>query len=62
MYFVERDGTEAKLRELVPDDVGRIKNWPRNFFGDALGETRLQAELAIKRIKELRAQIGNLSD
>ena len=61
MYFVERDGKQAKLRELIADEVGRIKNWPPNFFGDALGETRLQTELAIKYIKELRAQDGNIS-
>ncbi len=51
MYFVERESKEAKLRELVPDDVGRIKNWPDNFFGDALGETREQARLMFERYK-----------
>lgn len=61
MYFVEREGNVANLRELVPDEAGRIKNWPPSFFGDALGETRLQSELAIKRIKELRVQNGNVS-
>ena len=62
MYFVEREGKEAKLRELVPDAVGRIKHWPPKFFGDTLGETRIQAELAIKRIKEERAKNGGLPD
>lgn len=60
MYFVERDRNRAKLRELIPDEVGRIKNWPPNFFGDALGESRLQAELAIKYIKKMREQNVNI--
>ncbi len=60
-YFVERDGKQAKLVPLEIDEMGRISNWPPQFFGDALGETREQAELAIKRAKELRAQDGNVS-
>ncbi|TYC54194.1 DUF3696 domain-containing protein [Zoogloea oleivorans] len=49
MYFVERDGKTAKLRELELDDFGRVKNWPVGFFGDALGETREQARLMFER-------------
>lgn len=60
MYFVERDGKQAKLRMLDLDDVGRIRNWPPMFFGDTLGETREQTELAIKRAKALRAADGNV--
>jgi energy-coupling factor transporter ATP-binding protein EcfA2 len=60
MYFVERDGKQAKLRMLDLDDVGRIRNWPPMFFGDTLGETREQAGLAIKRAKALRAADGNV--
>ena len=62
MYFVEREGTQAKLRPLNVDETGRIKNWPPLFFGDSLGETREQTELAIKRAKALRAADGNVSD
>lgn len=49
MYFVEREGKAAKLRELALDDYGRVKNWPDGFFGDALGETREQARLMFER-------------
>lgn len=49
MYFVERDGNAAKLRELKLDEYGRVKNWPDGFFGDALGETREQARLMFER-------------
>lgn len=62
MYFVERDGKSAKLRPLDVDVVGRIKNWPQSFFGDALGETRTQSELAILHAKKLREQAGRVSD
>lgn len=62
MYFVERDGKAARLRTLEMDDFGRVKNWPEGFFGDALGETREQTALAIKRANELRAQDGKVPD
>ncbi len=44
MYFVERDGKQAKLRELIPNKFGAIANWPDRFFGDAIGEAREQAK------------------
>ena len=62
MYFVEREGKNAKLRALEVDVVGRIKNWPQNFFGDTLGETRMQTELAIRLAKDLRAKESHVPD
>lgn len=44
MYFVEREKTQAKLRELIPNKFGGIINWPDKFFGDAIGEAREQAK------------------
>jgi energy-coupling factor transporter ATP-binding protein EcfA2 len=49
MYFVEREGKEAKLRKLIPNEFGGITNWPDKFFGDAIGETREQAKARIER-------------
>lgn len=54
MYFVERDGGDAHLRELELDKFGRVLNWPEGFFGDALGETREQARLMFERQKECK--------
>lgn len=54
MYFVERAKESAKLRPLEVDDFGRLLNWPDGFFGDALGETRKQARLAIKRMQQIQ--------
>lgn len=62
MYFVEREGQAARLRELKLDDLGRVANWPDKFFGDSLGETREQTALAIQRAKELRAKGDHGSD
>lgn len=62
MYFVDREITGAKLIPLEADKFGRIKNWPDNFFGDTLGETRMQSELMIKRIKEERENARLLSN
>ncbi len=61
MYFVEREGKAANMRVLELDDFGRVKNWPEGFFGDALGETREQTALVIKRAKELRSRDSNVS-
>lgn len=55
MYFVEREGKAARLRELDIDDYGRVINWPPEFFGDALGETREQARLMFARQQERKA-------
>ena len=55
MYFVEREGSVARLRSLELDDFGRVKNWPEGFFGDALGETREQARLMFSRQQESQA-------
>ncbi|MCB1657376.1 MAG: DUF3696 domain-containing protein [Pseudomonadales bacterium] len=54
MYFVEREGADAKLCKLDVDGYGRVKNWPHKFFGDALGETKEQARLMFERQKQER--------
>lgn len=43
MYFVERNGADAKLLRLEANEYGTINNWPPKFFGDAMGEAREQA-------------------
>lgn len=56
LYFVERQGADAVLKNLELDPYGRVKEWPVNFFGDALGETREQARLMFERQKKDRQQ------
>ena len=54
MYFVERQGADAVLKNLELDEYGRVTQWPDKFFGDALGETREQARLMFERQKRAR--------
>ena len=54
MYFVEREGKQANMRHLTIDEMGRIANWPPQFFGDSLGETREQARLMFERQQQAR--------
>jgi len=54
MYFVERQGADAILKNLELDEFGRVTQWPDKFFGDALGETREQARLMFERQKRAR--------
>lgn len=49
MYFVERNQEAAHLRILDIDKFGRVHNWPEHFFGNALGETREQAQNYFER-------------
>lgn len=52
LYFVERNKSDARLRRLDLDIYGRVQNWPDEFFGDAMGETREQARLMFERLKK----------
>ncbi|MGF6730830.1 energy-coupling factor transporter ATP-binding protein EcfA2 [Paraburkholderia youngii] len=52
MYFVEREGTTAKLQQLEVDQFGTIRPWPEYFFGDSAGEAREQAKARAKRMRE----------
>jgi hypothetical protein len=51
-YFVERMDRESRLQPLELDIYGRIKNWPKMFFGDSLGETKAQTDLMLAKLKE----------
>jgi predicted ATPase len=49
MYFVEREGTKAKINALKLDDYGEISNWPENFFGDEMGDIAARTMAAMQR-------------
>ncbi len=49
IYFVERDGTKAKIDTLQLDEYGEISNWPENFFGDEMGDIAARTMAAMKR-------------
>ena len=49
LYFVQKkEGDDStSLQRLEVDEYGRIKNWPENFFGDAIGEVERQTRRMI---------------
>jgi predicted ATPase len=50
LYFsqMERDGASS-LTELELDTFGNIRNWPKNFFGDEMGDLVAMTDAAMKR-------------
>lgn len=55
LYFIDRsESGVAELQRLQLDDYGRVANWPRQFFGDAVGETERQTRKMIERLAAKR--------
>ncbi|TAD87340.1 MAG: DUF3696 domain-containing protein [Alphaproteobacteria bacterium] len=56
LYFVDMIDGRSQLVKLDLDEFGSIRNWPKDFMGDAFGETA-KAELArVKRRKRARGE------
>jgi predicted ATPase len=49
LYFCEYVGGESRIQPLDLNLLGEIANWPRDFFGDPLGETAAIAKAALMR-------------
>jgi predicted ATPase len=49
LYFCEMPGAASKLTELDLDTYGSIRNWPKDFFGDEMGDLVATTEAAISR-------------
>lgn len=53
-YFVNGAKTPSTLNELALNEYGEITNWPKDFFGDAIGDISAQMQAGIqKRLKEI---------
>jgi predicted ATPase len=50
LYFIDTTQGDARLDPLDVDGYGRIKNWPKEFFGDAIGETEAQMMAMLDRM------------
>lgn len=51
LYFVDRDEAgSSELRRLELNEFGKVANWPKQFFGDAIGETERQTRRMIERM------------
>jgi len=48
-YFADVSKTPARLEPLQIDILGSIRNWPRDFFGDEMGDITAQAKAAMTR-------------
>lgn len=48
-YFANITTTPPTLELLQIDTFGNIRNWPKNFFGDEMGDITEQAKAAMKK-------------
>ncbi len=51
LYFCKNEIGKSELEELKIDDSGRIENWPKDFFGDMLGEASNRVRAYLDRKK-----------
>lgn len=49
LYYVDREQPSTKLITLQTNEFGQVANWPKQFFGDAMGETERQVRKIIER-------------
>lgn len=49
LYFCEMIDGESRLTNLELDIFGQIRNWPEDFFGDALGEAVAAFDAGLSR-------------
>ncbi len=51
LYFCRNENENSTLTALETDELGNIKNWPEDFFGDQFGELAQTQRARIKRMK-----------
>ncbi len=49
LYVCELDEGRSRISELKVDEYGNITNWPRDFFGDEIGDLAAMTEAATRR-------------
>jgi predicted ATPase len=49
LYFCDRNNGESALKKLDLDAFGKIRNWPKGFFGDEMAEMAAMSEAVMKR-------------
>ncbi|MGA3189878.1 MAG: DUF3696 domain-containing protein [Bryobacteraceae bacterium] len=54
MYFCHIENGESHATALELTDEGFIKNWPKDFFGDEMGEVAALAKESISRRRQAR--------
>ena len=51
-YFCQINNGNSKSEKLEMDEYGNIKNWPKDFFGDDVGDLIEMAKVEMRRRKE----------
>ena len=52
LYFVSSQGSQAHLSDLRLNEWGEIENWPKNFFGDEMGEIAAITKASLEKKME----------
>ncbi len=52
LYFCENENGTSKIKPLELDELGNIKNWPKDFFGNVRGDLLKMTREQMKRQKE----------
>ena len=50
-HFCEIEGGNSKAEQLKVDEYGNISNWPKDFFGDDMGDVAKKTKAEMKRRK-----------
>ena len=53
VYFCQNDKGVSTIEHLEMDELGNIKNWPPNFFGDEMGDLFAMTEAQMERQKRM---------
>ena len=51
LYFCDYQDGESVLLPLTVDLLGNIHNWPKDFFGDELGEVAAMTRAQMQRMR-----------
>lgn len=54
-YFAHLDRAPARLEPLEIDELGNVKNWPVNFFGDTMGDVVARTVAQSQRMTDAEA-------
>lgn len=49
LYVCDIDGGRSRIRPLEMDEYGNITNWPKDFFGDEVGDLIKMTEATMRR-------------
>ena len=52
LYFCKNENGTSNIKPLELDDLGNIKNWPKDFFGNVRGDLLKMTREQMKRQKE----------